>query len=131
MRRRENASFFTLWFSGLGLRAAFAALLCRRFLGHDQLPVDGLVIAALLGAVADSLFLFGVIFFEQEGLIALRARLGHRLVPEDHVAIRVLRTAVEDFSAPRFLDQNLALAPRAGAGHARRLALDEFAFGIA
>src|SRR5262245_223050 len=79
---------FTLRFSGLGLRAAFTALLCRRFLGHDQLSVDGLVIAALLRAVTDSLFLFGVVFFEQKRLVALRARLGHRFVPEDHVAIR-------------------------------------------
>src|SRR5262245_16640776 len=79
-----------LRFRGLSLRGAFDGLLGRRFLRHDQFAVDGLVIAAFLGAVANRLFLLGVIFFEQEGLAALRASLGHGLVPEYGVAIRIL-----------------------------------------
>src|SRR5262249_51467516 len=68
---------------------------------------------------------------EQERLAALRASLGHGLIPEDGVAIRILRTAVEDFSALRFLDQNLALAAGLRTRHAGRLALDEFAIRVA
>src|SRR5262245_40844245 len=112
IRKMENGkcSLFILRFRGLGLHGAFDALLGRRLLRHGQFAVDCLIIAALLGAVADRLFLLGVIFFEQEGLAAMRTSFGHGLVPEDRVAIRVLRTAVEDFSTLRLLDQNLALA---------------------
>src|SRR5262245_17323652 len=122
---------FALRFSGLGLHRAFDALFGRRFLRHGQFAVDGLVIAALLGAIADRFFLLGVVFFEQERLAALRAGFGHRLVPEYGVAIRILRTAVEDFSALRFLDQNLAFAAGLRTGDARRLALDVFAIRVA
>src|SRR5262245_24650454 len=61
----------------------------------------------------------------------MRTSFGHGLVPEDRVAIRVLRTAVEDFSALRLLDQNLALASGPRTRHARSLALDEFAIRVA
>src|SRR5215510_10823815 len=61
----------------------------------------------------------------------MRASFGHWLVPENRVAIRILRTAVEDFPALRLLDQNLALASGLRAWHARRLALDEFAIRVA
>src|SRR5215471_10833487 len=141
MGSRRNARFLSptadspfptpeLRFCGLSLRGAFDGLLGRGFLRHGQFAVDGLVIAAFLGTVADRLFLLGVVFFEQERLAALRASFGHGLVPEYGVAIRILRTAVEDFSALRLLDQNLALAAGLHTRHARRLALDVFAIRV-
>src|SRR5947207_3905493 len=64
---------------------------------------------------------------KEERRVALRARLGHGLVPVDHVALRILRAAVEDFAALRFLHDDLAAAASARTRHARRLALDVFA----
>src|SRR2546423_8545287 len=64
---------------------------------------------------------------KEERRVALRANLGHWLVPVDRVTLRILRAAVEDFPALRLLHDDLAAAARARAHDARRLALDVLA----
>src|SRR2546423_4240785 len=66
-------------------------------------------------------------FLKEDRRVALRARLGHGLVPVDRVALRILRAAVEGFPALRLLHDDLAAAARARAHDARRLALDVLA----
>src|SRR5262245_45928236 len=73
-----------------------------RFLLFSDLAVDTLVTAFLVGAIMQRLFFFGHVFFQEERLLALRARLGDWFIPEYYIAIRVFGTAIECFSTPRF-----------------------------
>ena len=76
--------------AALVFAARLTLFLASGFFLCGEFAVDGLVIAALLGAVAGRLFLLGVVFFEQKRFAALRAGFGHGLVPEGRVAIRIL-----------------------------------------
>ena len=81
------------------------------------------IVATFLRTVAHSAFLLRR-FLKQKRRVALRAMFGNGLVPENHIALRILRAAVKDFAALRFLDDDLALASSARTGHARCLAFD-------
>src|SRR2546423_14183576 len=67
---------------------------------------------------------------QQERRVTLRARLEHRHVPVDHVAVRILRTPVKYFAAFRLFDHQLALASRTRTRNADSLLLDVFTLGI-
>src|SRR3954464_15754834 len=87
------------------------ALISRRLrLGrHTRRAPLFAVITAFFRAGAHSAFLLRRLL-KREGRVAFRAGFRDGLVPEDHVALRVLRAAVEGFAALRFLDDDLALA---------------------
>src|ERR1041385_7918732 len=67
---------------------------------------------------------------QQERLAALRTLLFDRLVPEDRVTLRIIRAAVENFSAARFLHHEFAPTARPWALHAGGFLLDVLAFRI-
>src|SRR5262249_32612216 len=67
---------------------------------------------------------------EQEGFAALRTLLLNRLVPVDRFAFRVVRTAVKDFTAARFLHHQIAATAGTRALDPRRLLLDVFTFRV-
>src|SRR3989442_10807843 len=70
-------------------------------------------------------------FFDEIGRAALGARLGDGTVPQDEVAIRIVRAAEEHPSALRFpLDDVAALVAVFRTLHAGRLVLDVFALGV-
>src|SRR5919112_3324051 len=105
--------------------AAFAA----RARGSGRVRSRGrhfLLVAALLADAGARRALLRRLL-KHEGRVALRAGLGHGLVPVDRVALRVLRAAVEVLPALRLLHDYLALAARLRAGNAGRLALDVLA----
>src|SRR5262249_31641429 len=68
--------------------------------------------------------------FEKKRRVALRTRFEHGLVPVNDVAVWIFRTTVENFSAFRFLDDDLALATRTRTRNADSLLLDVLALRI-
>src|SRR5215831_7556927 len=88
-----------------------------------------LVVAALFVAVTDQPFLLRG-FFKQERRATLRASLGHRLVPDDEVAVRIFQTPVEHFAALRTPFDQLTAAAGLGTGDADSLRLDVLALRI-
>src|SRR5215210_2381945 len=76
------------------------------------------IAAAFLRAVAIGSILLRRLL-QKKRSVALGAGFGDRLVPVNHITLRILRAAVEGFAAFRFLDDNLALATGARAGHPR------------
>src|SRR5207248_2817443 len=102
---------------------------CRRLRRNARCALLFAVITTFLRTVTHSAILLRRLQ-ERERRVTLRARPSNGLVPEDHIALRIFRAAVENFSALRFLDDDLAFASCARTGHARRLALDVAALWI-
>src|SRR5215831_18084447 len=88
-----------------------------------------LIVAALFVAVTDQPFLLRG-FFKQERRATLRASLGHRLVPDDEVAVRIFQTPVEHLAALRTPFDQLTAAAGLGTGDADSLRLDVLALRI-
>src|SRR5207248_4716322 len=72
----------------------FHSLLWRWLVGFRRRHHIALVSAIFIGATSRGAFLGSLL--KQEGRVALRAFLFHRLVPEDRVALRIICAAIED-----------------------------------
>src|SRR6185369_4632531 len=71
-----------------------------------------------------------VVFLQQKRSLALWTCLRDGLVPKNHIAFRIFRTAVESLAPLGLLYDDLALAPGARARHSRQLALYILTNGI-
>src|SRR5947199_9053041 len=108
-RREFHPSSSILHFTFLILHLPCDAPLTTSCLCRRRSEYRRAIIATFLRTVAHSAFLLRR-FLKQKRRVALRARFGNGLVPEDHIALRILRAAVKCFPRLRFLDDDLALA---------------------
>ena len=84
---------------------------CPVALGRSVNVIDShFIITVLVFAITDGAIVFRR-FLKQNGDAAFGTGFLDRLVPINLVALRIIRAAVKDFSASRFLDDDLAVHP--------------------
>src|SRR5947209_546943 len=87
------------------------------------------LVSALLIRAAPRSALLGSLL-QQKRLAALRTFFFHGFVPEDSVAFRIIRAAIEYFSATGFLHDDVATTAGPRTFHPGGFLLDVFALGI-
>src|SRR5689334_1117196 len=104
-------------------------LLLRRLLGRANRHQLALVSATFgVGTIPRGSLLSCLL--EQERLAALRTRFLNWLVPENRVALRIVRAAIENFSTTRFFHHEFAATARPRTLHAGQFLFDVFALRI-
>lgn len=92
---------------------------CRFGRNLQLLSLDGFLELAVLGiAEADCARAFGCLY-DGEGSSAQRTWVGHRLVPENKIAIGVIGAAIKHFAPAGFSFDNFSRAPALSALYAR------------
>src|ERR1051325_2140885 len=104
------------------------AFLWRGILSRRRRHQITLVAALFVGTTTRRPFLCR--FLEQKRLAALRTFFLHRLVPIDNFALRIVRAAVKNFSATRFLHHDFAATAGPRTFHAGRFLFDVLALRI-